>query len=461
MDIAQRITKIGLFDPDWYVQTYPDAAAAAQEPVRHYLSVGVQRGYAPSAGADVIFHMDIYGLNRTSSAGEILAHMAAHFGGRYAGAQIARLPWALDRLARRGRAALAARIAQTALPADLGQIAHILAANMAAAQMDMAAWLGALNAYLDHFGMAAVSGSLSQFGPTTPEGWITSLTAAPRAQVQGGPLVSVIMPVWQSRATVAAAVASVLAQGWQNLEIIAVDDASNDGSGQILSDMAARDDRLKILRNCVNVGPYVARNRALGLARGDWICCHDADEWAHPDRIAMHMDWVLATGAPPVSQIGMLRMTQAGQISQIDRVGGHTFDGALRPCPSAALFHAPFLRQTLGAWESMRFGADHEMVARAKLALGHDAPMLARPLVLSLDHPASLTRRKDTGLAGGAVSPLRRAYLTYRTDKIAALASLQGAQQQRALFEEFPPRTPSTLPPEIAVPLADIAQCLR
>ena len=84
----------------------------------------------------------------------------------------------------------------------------------------------------------------------------------------------VMMPAWNSEDTLEAAAMSILDQTWQNLELLIVDDASHDDTWAVMEILARRDERVRITRNKVNVGPYVSKNVALGHARGDWITGH-------------------------------------------------------------------------------------------------------------------------------------------------------------------------------------------
>ena len=89
---------------------------------------------------------------------------------------------------------------------------------------------------------------------------------------------SIIMPVYNCEQYLEAALRSVLSQSVTDLEIIAVDDCSNDASCQILQRVAQEDPRLRILQNEQNVGVAAVRNRALEQARGEYVAFCDADD---------------------------------------------------------------------------------------------------------------------------------------------------------------------------------------
>ena len=99
-----------------------------------------------------------------------------------------------------------------------------------------------------------------------------------------GPLVSVVMPVFNAAEHLEEAVESILRQTIQGLEFIIIDDGSTDQSSEILDRYAAADHRISIIRQ-PNQGVAVALNRGLKLARGRYIARMDADDVSLPDRL--------------------------------------------------------------------------------------------------------------------------------------------------------------------------------
>jgi glycosyltransferase involved in cell wall biosynthesis len=92
------------------------------------------------------------------------------------------------------------------------------------------------------------------------------------------PDVSVIVPAFNSAATVRDAVGSVLAETSVSLECLVVDDGSTDDTASIVAAMAAEDPRVILVRQPVNAGVSAARNVALDAARGAWLCFVDDDD---------------------------------------------------------------------------------------------------------------------------------------------------------------------------------------
>ena len=99
------------------------------------------------------------------------------------------------------------------------------------------------------------------------------------------PAVSIIIPVYQVVAHLARCLDSVLAQDFQDTEIICVDDGSTDGSAAILESYAQREPRLRVITQ-ENQGLSMARNNGLAEARGEYILFVDSDDAIHPNTIA-------------------------------------------------------------------------------------------------------------------------------------------------------------------------------
>lgn len=92
------------------------------------------------------------------------------------------------------------------------------------------------------------------------------------------PKVSVIVPAFDAEAFIGAALDSALAQSLRDIEIVVVDDVSRDATPDIVAGFAARDARVRLIRQERNGGPSVARNRGIAAATGEWIALLDADD---------------------------------------------------------------------------------------------------------------------------------------------------------------------------------------
>ena len=112
-------------------------------------------------------------------------------------------------------------------------------------------------------------------------------SGSPALPVQGM-LVSVIMPVFNAESTMRRSIESVLAQTFAELELIVVDDGSRDGSASIIAEYAARDARVRPLRQD-NAGVAAARNAGITMARGSHVAFLDSDDWWAPRKLELQL----------------------------------------------------------------------------------------------------------------------------------------------------------------------------
>lgn len=98
------------------------------------------------------------------------------------------------------------------------------------------------------------------------------------------PTVSVLLPVYNCRRYLDEAISSILRQTFTDFELIAVDDGSTDGSGDILKRFAAQDARVKIISR-PNTGIAVALNDAIAVAKGEFFARMDGDDISLPQRL--------------------------------------------------------------------------------------------------------------------------------------------------------------------------------
>lgn len=106
------------------------------------------------------------------------------------------------------------------------------------------------------------------------------------------PLISVIIPVYNVEKYLHRCLDSVIAQTYQNLEIICVDDGSVDESGKICDQYAVRDARIKVIHQ-ENQGVSAARNRGLDAAEGEYIAFVDSDDYILEDMYKKMLDMLL------------------------------------------------------------------------------------------------------------------------------------------------------------------------
>jgi len=127
------------------------------------------------------------------------------------------------------------------------------------------------------------------------------------------PLVTAVIPTKDRAALCVRAVESVLAQTWCNIECIVVDDGSADGTSAILSERFG--DRIRVVRNEVNQGVALARNRAIGLARGTYLAFLDSDDEWLPEKTARQVE--LAERGAGVVYCRAVNVTPDGNVLSI------------------------------------------------------------------------------------------------------------------------------------------------
>lgn len=98
-------------------------------------------------------------------------------------------------------------------------------------------------------------------------------------------IVSIIMPAWNAEKTIQDAIRSVIKQTEPNWELIVLDDHSEDGTYKRIRWFAARDNRIRIYRNPVNLGVSKTRNRGVKEAKGKWIAFLDSDDIWRADKL--------------------------------------------------------------------------------------------------------------------------------------------------------------------------------
>ncbi|MDI4636237.1 MULTISPECIES: glycosyltransferase family 2 protein [Halomonadaceae] len=208
-------------------------------------------------------------------------------------------------------------------------------------------------------------------------------------------LISVLMPCFGCADTVETAIRGLLAQTWPALEIVAVDDASDDATWPVLNRLAQEDARVRPVRHASNQGAYAARLTALEQAQGELITVHDADDWSHPEKLALQ---ARALRKDPALKACMSSWCRVGEDLVVRMIGATPGKGYLRENESSLMFRRSLVEE-IGAWDGVRAGADTEYIWRIRAAFGQQAVALVKPevpLSFSLMHDTSLTRTGRT-----------------------------------------------------------------
>ena len=105
-----------------------------------------------------------------------------------------------------------------------------------------------------------------------------------------GPVISLLVTVYNRQAYLAACLDSILASTWQDFEVVVVDDGSSDASMAIAEGYAKPDARIRVFRNERNLGDYPNRNRAASLASGRYLKYVDADDLIYRQSLGLMVE---------------------------------------------------------------------------------------------------------------------------------------------------------------------------
>lgn len=220
--------------------------------------------------------------------------------------------------------------------------------------------------------------------------WLTSSAngvhdIADIARMTSGSAITVIVAARNAAAFIHRAIASALGQP-EVAQIIVVDDASSDATGEAALSASCGSDRLTVLRLDQNRGPAAARNLALERATTPLVCVLDADDWIKDGRFTQMLangldhwdlladDLLIATDAAPERPVGMLLNIAPGVQRDVDL---RSFVAESLPNPrrprSELGYLKPLMRRSfldrarVRYDESLRLGEDYALYAQALL----------------------------------------------------------------------------------------------
>lgn len=110
------------------------------------------------------------------------------------------------------------------------------------------------------------------------------------------PLITMIVGIYNGEKYVAECIESIINQDYTNLEIILIDDGTKDSSGKIADEFAKTDERIIVIHQ-ENAGVSASRNRALDLAKGEYVCIIDQDDIISPNYVSYFYDLIIQNNA--------------------------------------------------------------------------------------------------------------------------------------------------------------------
>lgn len=106
-------------------------------------------------------------------------------------------------------------------------------------------------------------------------------------------LVSIITPSWNCAPFICETIRSILAQTYQNWELIISDDCSTDNTYKVIEPYMEIDSRIKYICNEKNSGAAITRNNALKVAKGKWIAFLDSDDLWLPEKLEHQLKFMV------------------------------------------------------------------------------------------------------------------------------------------------------------------------
>ena len=214
------------------------------------------------------------------------------------------------------------------------------------------------------------------------------------------PLVTVVVPAYNSEDTLTETLACALAQTYPHVEIIVVDDGSTDRTAAIALSFAARSPAISLIRTA-NRGVGAARNTGVAAARGDWIAPFDADDLWHPAKLARQVDVALHSPHRPAFVYCWARLIDmAGQVTgeqEPREIRGRVLHQLLYRnfigCGGSLLISRAAMREFGGYGEDLALGED--VLIQLEMALRHTVDLAPAYLVGYRTRPGSMSSDSD------------------------------------------------------------------
>jgi teichuronic acid biosynthesis glycosyltransferase TuaG len=152
------------------------------------------------------------------------------------------------------------------------------------------------------------------------------------------PLISIITPSWNVEGLIGETIASVQAQTFSDWELLIADDCSTDNTAAVIESFAAKDPRVKLIRQPRNGGPALARQAAIEQATGRFIAFLDSDDLWLPTKLERQIAFAREHRAA-LSYTGFRRINEDGSVTGrlISVPASLTYDQLLRNTAIATL----------------------------------------------------------------------------------------------------------------------------
>jgi glycosyltransferase involved in cell wall biosynthesis len=213
--------------------------------------------------------------------------------------------------------------------------------------------------------------------------------------------VSVLLPCFNAQDTLESTLQSLASQTCTDFEIVAVNDGSTDGSGEILENWAKRDARFRVM-HIEHSGIVMALNVGLERCRGRYVARMDADDLAHPERLTLQS--VYLDMHPEIALVSSLVAgfpaadVREGFRVYLEWLNGLVHDDDIRrelfvesPLPHPSVMFRREVVRSLGGYQERGWAEDYDLWLRMALAGAHFGK-IEQVLLDWREHPGRLTR---------------------------------------------------------------------
>jgi glycosyltransferase involved in cell wall biosynthesis/tetrahydromethanopterin S-methyltransferase subunit G len=418
-------------DEKWYLANYPDVAASGIPPSIHYTSHGIFEGRLPRpllsklieeklwAGfstlaqheLEIIFESPASSFDEKLYAAWSLArwhasHTRWDSAEKFAEFLVSELTQSVPRYIKNeglyglvieiylqlNNPAMIAEIIAN-IPTDEQKNPHLLLshANISHNLSQPSADYETLRYINEVFNSNSI-GAISKFDETLPLS-LDNIKGSELKHIVTGRKISVIIPAFNAQDYIGTAIRGLLAQTWDNIEIIVVDDCSTDSTPTVVKQYSALDNRVRLIRHYENLGAYASRNTALKFVTGEFLTTHDSDDWSHPQRLELQVEPLLND---PLIQASLTHWVRTK--TDLHFIKWRPDANLIHASVSTLLYRSETVLNS-GGWDAVKVAADSELFERVKIFFGCNAISEVAPgvpLVLARHLPNSLTTSADT-----------------------------------------------------------------
>jgi glycosyltransferase involved in cell wall biosynthesis len=231
-----------------------------------------------------------------------------------------------------------------------------------------------------------------------------------KEKIKNRGMVTVIIPLYNKKSDVKAAINSIIEQTYSNWELIIIDDCSSDGSYEVVKNYISDLNRnIRLYKYNKNYGPYVLLNIGIQCSKGEYICRLDADDKL--DKKTLELCVNILTENINIDIVHYKHVRENRSI-----YGGYGEIG---------LFYRKSLINNIGYYDSVRYAADTEFLLRVRKICKNRIYRLDNILYYASYRPNSLTTSGHTGLS-------------HNTRKIYLTNLLKWHSQNNKLYIDFP-----------------------